>query len=166
MLLAGAPIAARQAQRNLARTASGVTANWMARTRQCGRRVRNGPRRACAGWVVKRHFGHSPSLLWCTCEEPSARSVASAAARFAGRGPFLTLRRCVGGNVCLAMNGNCCVGVARMNCDYLRAIVRNSCYRPNVLTLSCKNRPPYRLPRAARRLPRLTCTGGSEVQPT
>ena len=28
--------------------------------------------------------------------ESSARSVASAAARFAGRGPFLTLRRCEG----------------------------------------------------------------------
>jgi hypothetical protein len=30
------------------------------------------------------------------CEESSARSVASAAARFAGRGPFLTLRHCEG----------------------------------------------------------------------
>jgi hypothetical protein len=34
----------------------------MAQTRQ---RVRNGPRRACAGWAVKGHLGHSPSLdLW------------------------------------------------------------------------------------------------------
>ena len=48
------------------RDASGVMANWMAQTRQGGRRVRNGPRRACAGWAVKGHLGHSPSLdLWC-----------------------------------------------------------------------------------------------------
>jgi len=34
MLLAGAPLAARQAHRNFARTASGVTDNRMVRTRQ------------------------------------------------------------------------------------------------------------------------------------
>src|ERR1044071_376434 len=39
--------------------ARGVQDTWMARTRQRGRRVRNGPRRACAGWAVKRQFGHS-----------------------------------------------------------------------------------------------------------
>src|ERR1700740_1454283 len=61
MLLAGTPLAARQAQRNLA-IASGVTGNRMVRTRMGGWRVRNEPRRACAGWAVKRHFGHSPSL--------------------------------------------------------------------------------------------------------
>jgi len=48
------------ANRNSARSASGVTANRMTRTRRGGRRVRNGPRRACARWTVKRHFGHSP----------------------------------------------------------------------------------------------------------
>lgn len=37
-------------------TANGVTANWMARTRQGGAR-RNGQRRACARLAVKRHFG-------------------------------------------------------------------------------------------------------------
>src|ERR1043165_8334684 len=42
--------------------ASGVTASRMARTRQGGWRVRNGPRRACAGRAVKRHFGHSHLL--------------------------------------------------------------------------------------------------------
>jgi len=31
------------------------------------------------------------------CETSSARTVASAAARLAGRGPVLTLRRCEGG---------------------------------------------------------------------
>jgi len=39
------------------RDASGVMANWMAQTRQGGRRVRNGPRRAGAGWAVKGHLG-------------------------------------------------------------------------------------------------------------
>src|ERR1044071_1721407 len=94
MLLAGATLAARQAQGNLARPASGVTDNWMARTRQGGRRVRNGPRRACAGRVVKRQLGHSPRDTLIDGGESSARTVASAAARFAGRGLFLTLRRC------------------------------------------------------------------------
>jgi hypothetical protein len=34
------------------------------------------------------------NVIVLRCEDLSARSVASAAARFAGRGPFLTLRRC------------------------------------------------------------------------
>src|SRR4029079_7508884 len=38
MLLAGMSLAARQTQRNLAQSASGMTANWMARTRRGGRR--------------------------------------------------------------------------------------------------------------------------------
>src|ERR1041385_8195833 len=62
MLLAGAPLAApADASTEATVLASGVTANWMARTRGGGWRARNGPRRACAGWAVKRHFGHSPS---------------------------------------------------------------------------------------------------------
>jgi len=36
---------------------------------------------------------------------------------------------------------------------------------PNVITLSCKSRPPCRPLWAARRLPRLTYDGGSELQP-
>ena len=57
MLLAGATLVALQAQRNKVRFASGVTTNRMSRTRQGGWRVRNGPRRACVGRAVKRHFG-------------------------------------------------------------------------------------------------------------
>jgi len=37
---------------------------------------------------------------------------------------------------------------------------------PNVLTLSCKNRLKCLSRGAARRLPRLTRSGGSELQPT
>jgi len=54
MLLVGAPLALAAGATATRRDASGVTANWMARTRQGGRRVRNGPRRACAGRVAKR----------------------------------------------------------------------------------------------------------------
>ena len=80
-----------------ARHASGVTDNWMARTRQ--------------GWWAPeeraatsvRRAGGEATLRALACpayfvdgDESSARSVASAAARFAGRGPFLALRRCEG----------------------------------------------------------------------
>jgi len=49
MLLAGAPLAAPEVQALRRGIASGVAASRMARTRQGGWRVRNGPRRACAG---------------------------------------------------------------------------------------------------------------------
>src|ERR1051325_10925455 len=58
MLLAGTPRAARQTQRNLARCASDVTDDRMARTRRGGRRVRNGPRRAGGGG--RRYSGRAP----------------------------------------------------------------------------------------------------------
>ena len=45
-------------------------------------------------------------------------------------------------------------------------IVAHSRGRPNVLTLSCKSRPPRRPRKAARRLPRPTRSGRSELQPT
>ena len=62
MLLAGTPLAARQAQRNLARA--------------CGRRDRQ-------------------------LDGPNAPGRAASEERFAGRGPFLTLRRCEGdGAIC------------------------------------------------------------------
>jgi hypothetical protein len=59
--------------------------------------------------------------------------------------------------------------VFRDACDnrsYLIVITRYSCGPANVLTLSCKDRPPCRPPRAARRLPRLTRSAGSDLQPT
>ena len=49
MLLAGAPLAAPEVQALRREIANGVIGNRMARTRRGGRRVRNGPRRACAG---------------------------------------------------------------------------------------------------------------------
>ena len=55
-----------------------------------------------AATSVRRECGEA--TLWALalasgrfdCTESSARSVVSAAARFAGCGPFLTLRRCAG----------------------------------------------------------------------
>src|ERR1043165_2432848 len=57
----------RKALRHVA--ASGVTANWMARTRRGGWRGWNGPGRAGPGRAVKRHFGHSLSLESCLCTQ-------------------------------------------------------------------------------------------------
>ena len=134
MLLAGTPLAARQTQHNLARCASDVTDNWMTRTRRGGWRVRNGPRRACAGRVVKRHFGHSSSpTSSLSTKKLSARSVASAAARLAGRGPFLTLRRCAGERD------------VSDELSLLAFVITSKSRGPaNALTLSCKDRPPCR----------------------
>jgi|ERR1051325_557733 hypothetical protein len=99
MLLTGAPLAATNTQRNSARPASGVTDNWMARTRLGGRRVRNGPRRAlrrAGGEATVWALDFALSVQICKSHGSSAQTVASAAARFAGRGPFLALRRCEG----------------------------------------------------------------------
>src|ERR1043166_1783900 len=98
MLLAGAPLAARQAQRNLARDCErrdrlldGPNApGWAAREERAATSVRR-----AGGESTLRALGFSEVVL--ECEESSARSVDSAAARFAGCGPFLTLRRCEGG---------------------------------------------------------------------
>src|SRR5947199_5274509 len=61
MLLAAAPLARAAGATFETRNCERRDGRLMARTRQGGRRVRNGPRRACAGWMVKRHFGHSRS---------------------------------------------------------------------------------------------------------
>jgi len=62
MLLAGAPLAAPKVQALRREIASGVTDNRMTRTRQGGRRVRNGPRRACAGAGGEATLRALPSL--------------------------------------------------------------------------------------------------------
>ena len=97
MLLAGTPLAAPKVQVLRLEIASGVTGNRMVRTRQ-GRATREERAATC----VRRVGGEATlralasARLVCEHDESSARSVASAAARFAGRGPFLTLRRCAG----------------------------------------------------------------------
>ena len=48
--------------------------------------------------------------------ESSAQTAASAEARFAGRDPFLTLRRCAG-ELAPCFQLDCCAYVARMNRD-------------------------------------------------
>src|ERR1044071_4506100 len=86
-------------------------AGSMATRRECERRDRqqdgpNAPGRAAseerAATSVRRVGGEATlralafSMIKIEREESSARSVASVAARSAGRGPFLTLRRCEG----------------------------------------------------------------------
>src|ERR1043166_9801851 len=99
MLLAGAPLAARQAQRNLARDCErrdgqldGPNApGWAAREERAATSVRRAGGEAPV-WALD----FAPSVQICRSHGSSAQTVASAAARFAGRGPFLTLRRCAG----------------------------------------------------------------------
>ena len=75
--------------------------------------------------------------------ESSARSVASAVARFAGRGPFLTLRRCVGERE--ARDKEIMALVTLGTIAILASVIaRNSRGRANVITLSCKGRLPRR----------------------
>ena len=110
MLLAGAPFAARQAQRNLAR---------------CERHDRqpdgpNAPGRAAreerAATSVRRAGGEAtlralafPEVDWCATYRVPEVSLRRR------RVPHLAALR--GRNVRLAMNRICCVVVARMNCD-------------------------------------------------
>ena len=102
----------------------------------------------------------------CSVHGSSAQTVASAAARFAGRGPFLTLRRCEGGTGILRMNAIAVWELlARIAIDCI-VIVRNSRDPPNALTLSCKNRLPCRPPESGAAAARLTRSSRSELQPT
>ena len=115
------------------------------------------------------------------CGGSRARSLASAAARFAGRGPFLILGRCEVNaqgtesgqserRILVARRDHyaCRQMVAEAAWLFLRSLVRpattkrtrcfatnrgclHSCFvqlcgRPNVITLSCKSRPPRRPP--------------------
>jgi hypothetical protein len=83
---------------------------------------------------------------------------------FARRSPFFP-RHCEG-DVKLATNAIMAFLALARTTAYSLVSSYNSDGAPNVLTLSCKSRPPCRLPRAARRLPRLTCNNRSELQPT
>ena len=102
MLLAGAPLAARQEQRNLARDCErcdrqldGPNApGWVAREERAATSVRRAGGEATV-WALDS----AVNVQICTVHGSSAQTVASAAARFAGRGPFLALRRCEGERV-------------------------------------------------------------------
>src|ERR1044071_7985845 len=52
--------------------------------------------RRVGGEATVRALDSALSVQICKAHGSSARTAASAAARFAGRGPFLTLRRCEG----------------------------------------------------------------------
>jgi hypothetical protein len=99
MLLAGAPLAARQEQRNLARDCErcdrqldGPNApGWVAREERAATSVRRAGGEATV-WALDS----AVNVQICPVHGSSAQTVASAAARFAGRGPFLALRRCEG----------------------------------------------------------------------
>jgi len=128
------------ARRSVRNGATQLRANCEWRDRQLdysesarGRRVRNGPRRACAGRAVKRHFGGS-AFCWSQ--------------------PVLHLAALREWNVTLATG------------ELMQLISHRLHNPPNVLTLSCKSRLTCLLRRAARRLPRPTPSGRSELQPT
>ena len=146
--------------------ASGVIANWMARTRLGGWRVRNGPRRACAGRVVKRHFGHSPTPGWSLPAKNRVPEVSLRRRRgllvAARSSPPAALR---GWNVrpCYELDLTA-RGVARMNSDYWPRDMRRSCNRPNALTLSCKRPPQVPAPESGTTAA-ATNKGRSELQP-
>src|ERR1044071_7780296 len=131
-------------RRNAARrNASGVTDTWMARTRQGGRRVRNASRRACA------RGGEATLRALALLHHRPMREIECPKCRFGGGAicwsrPVHHLRRCVGGNP------------TRQTVILASVITSKSPGPANVLTLSCKSRPPRRPPVAARRLPRLT----------
>src|ERR1043166_7438017 len=64
---------------------------WAAREERAATSVRRAGGEAPV-WALD----FAPSVQICRSHGSSAQTVASAAARFAGRGPFLTLRRCAG----------------------------------------------------------------------
>jgi len=130
MLLAGAPLARAGGASTEARIASGAKANWMARTRLGGRRVRNGPRRACAGWRwgntsgTRLHRDVDVRRIEC----PKCRLGGGA---FCWSGPFLTLRRCEGDREgpMIADMASSALATTAVICVVLRAIhaVRLTC---------------------------------------
>jgi hypothetical protein len=78
--------------------------------------VRNGPRRACAGRVVKRHFEHSPSRK----RRLHTRNRVLEVSLRRRRGLLVAARSspcgAARGNAMLAMNRGCGVRVARDKC--------------------------------------------------
>jgi hypothetical protein len=121
MQLSGAPLAALEVQGTEApnrerrdRQLDGPNApGWVAREERAATSVRR-----VGGEATLRALAFKDE--WLPGEESSARRVASAAARFAGRGPFLTLRRCEGDR---AARDEPCYGTrgARVNCGQLRS---------------------------------------------
>src|ERR1043165_1364053 len=144
--------------------ASGVTDDWMAGTRLGGRRVRNGPRRACA-WA-----GGEATLRALVFAVPWSNAM--------DRVPEVSLRRrrvllvavrsspcgAAWGNVTLAMNAAMAFAMLAKIVAISFVITRCSHGPANAITLSCKSRLTRRAAVAARRLPQLTRSGRSGLQ--